>query len=261
MPGTDIILEIVYYINEPNKTVIRTNAKKEAVEEILEVWLSCQTGLGEDKSKPNKKDKYIIQIQVDLSFDILSTSSDTENKSLTCGIIGDVFNGLDKIKILNFVKYPYLPEGKQILYVNIDNKFMAMARDYAREHSLDKTMPGAAVIVKDGAVLGIGANGSDYHEKYPCKRVELGCKSGKGYELCEGCHPKNHSEPAAINDATKRGNGINDADLYLWGHWWLCEPCWNAIIEAEINNVYLLDGSEKLFNKEDSDNIVGKQFE
>ena len=159
------------------------------------------------------------------------------------------------------IGYPYLPEGKQILYVNINNRFMVMTKDYARKHSLDKIMPGAAIIVRSGTVLGIGANGSDYHEKYSCKRVELGCKSGEGYELCEGCHPKNHSESTAINNALERENDTNGADLYLWGHWWLCEPCWNAVIEAGIKKVYLLDESEQLFNKEHPDNVVGKQFE
>ena len=162
------------------------------------------------------------------------------------------------------INYPYLPEGRTIQYVSDDNPCMAYmmgARRVAQERSLDKAMPGGAVIVKGGAVLGMGANGSDYHERVECKRVKLGCKSGEGYELCEGCSSKNHSERRAIEYARQRGHDTKGADLYLWGHWWCCESCWSIMIEAGIENVYLLEGSEILFNKEHPDNIVGRQFE
>ncbi len=158
------------------------------------------------------------------------------------------------------INYPYLPEGREIFYVPARNFFMKLAKTTARKESLDKTMPGAAVIVKNGRILGKGANGSDYHEKHGCERVHLGCKSGEGYELCEGCSPKNHSEPTAIKNARERGNNTEGADLYLWGHWWFCKDCWDAMIEAGIKNVYLLEGSEILFNKENPDNIIGHQF-
>lgn len=158
------------------------------------------------------------------------------------------------------VKYPYLPKGKTIEYVAAENPYMLDAREFARAFSLDAVMPGAAVIVRRGVILGSGANGSEYHKENGCKRVALRCKSGEGYELCEGCHPKNHSEPSAIRDAKKNGNETKGASLYLWGHWWCCKSCWDAMIEAEIDYVFLLAGSETLFNKEHPENIVGKQF-
>lgn len=159
------------------------------------------------------------------------------------------------------IGYPYIPEGKVIRYVDASNSYMALAKEFARQNSLDAVMPGAAVIVKDGVVLGRGTNGSDYHKKHKCQRAILGCKSGEGYELCEGCHPKNHSEPSAIREASTSGNDTNGADLYIWGHWWCCEPCWDAMIRAGISRVFLLENSEVLFNKEHPKNIVGKQFD
>jgi deoxycytidylate deaminase len=156
------------------------------------------------------------------------------------------------------IKYPYMPKGRIILYVSMDNVFMQEAKKYARENSLDKSMPTSSVIVKDGNIIGHGANGSKYHETHICERVKRGIPTGQGYELCEGCHPKNHSEPRAIDDA---GESAKGADLYLWGHWWCCEPCWNSIIGAGIKDVYLVEGSEVLFNREKVGNIVGKQFE
>ena len=162
--------------------------------------------------------------------------------------------------VRNEIRYPYLPEGRSIGYVPAENEYIVAARNYAETNSLDKTMPGAAVVVKDGEIIGIGANGSLFHKTNVCRRVELGCKSGEGYELCEGCHPKNHSEPSAILDATNKENDTKGADLYLWGHWWFCEPCWYAMIEASISNVFLLENSEVLFDREHPDNVVGKQF-
>lgn len=162
---------------------------------------------------------------------------------------------------MNNIQYPYIPLNRTIEYVPKDNAFILMAKEFARKNSLDKTMPGAAVVVKDGEVIGIGANGSDYHEKHGCERVRQGCGSGKGYELCEGCHPKNHSEPSAIADAQSNEFSTEGADIYLWGHWWCCESCWNVMIAAGIAQVYLMEGSEVLFCKEHPDNIVGRQFE
>ena len=159
------------------------------------------------------------------------------------------------------IKYPYLPEGREIKYVPSHDTYMIVARILARVNSLDKTMPGAAIVAKDGRIIGMGANGSEYHKTHECQRVLLGCKSGEGYDLCEGCHPKNHSEAKAIKSAKDQGFETTGTDLYLWGHWWCCEPCWDKMIEAGIANVYLLLGSEKLFNKEHPENIVGRQFE
>lgn len=157
--------------------------------------------------------------------------------------------------------YPYLPDGREHAYVGMENKYMQMAKEYAKAHSLDSVMPTASVIVKNGEVIGRGANGSDYHKTHECERVKRGIPTGQGYELCEGCHPKNHSEPRAIADAVLTGHVTRDAVVYLWGHWWCCEPCWSSVLKAGITKVYLLENSEVLFNKNHPDNIVGRQFE
>ena len=159
------------------------------------------------------------------------------------------------------IKYPYLPEGKEILYVPADNQYMVMAKEYARLNSLDKSMPNASIIVKDNKVIGRGANGSTYHDTHVCERVKQNIPTGQGYELCEGCHPKNHGEPKAVKNAQDLCNDTNGADLYMCGHWWCCESCWNAMIAAGIKNYYLLENSENFFNRESPDNVIGHQFD
>ncbi|MBL8158488.1 hypothetical protein JNK62_03070 [bacterium] len=164
----------------------------------------------------------------------------------------------DSTMTVTTIKYPYLPEGRTILYVPADNRFMQEARKSALENSLDDAVKTGSVIVKDGIVIGRGANGSDYHKSHVCERVRRKMPTGEGYELCEGCHPKNHSEPRAVADAQAQGHDTKGADLYLYGHWWACVPCWDAIMEAGIANVYLQEGSERLFNREHPDNILGR---
>lgn len=159
------------------------------------------------------------------------------------------------------IEYPYLPIGRTILYVGLDNPFMATARDFAQEHNTVRHI-GAAVLVKDRNILGYGSIGAGLHgEQNGCIREKTNVPTGTQYELCKGCGYEYHSEASAIRDAQEKGKDTRGADLYLWGHWWACEPCWRAIIEAGIENVYLLKDSEKLFNKAHPDNVIGKQFD
>jgi len=162
---------------------------------------------------------------------------------------------------MNTILYPYLPPDRVFLYVGSDNPHMLAAKAHAQANSLDATVPTGSVVVVGGTVVGCGANGSDYHKARQCERVRLGVPSGQRYDLCEGCHPKNHSEPRAIADAHTKVKFLQGADLYLWGHWWVCKDCWEAIIAAGIENVYLMEGSEKLFNRDHPDSIIGRQFE
>lgn len=168
------------------------------------------------------------------------------------------------------IKYPYLPEGRTFIYVGMDNPFMKEAYEVARKLSTDSIQPTSAVVVKDGVVIGRGANQvpvknktfQDLHRKGWCVRKFLKIKSGTKYWMCPGCSPhKNHAEPQSIQDAQKRGNHTDGADLYHWGHWWCCKSCWDTMIASGIKNVYLLSGSETLFNQGSKDNILGKQFQ
>ncbi|MCP6720433.1 MAG: deaminase [Patescibacteria group bacterium] len=167
------------------------------------------------------------------------------------------------------VKYPYLPESKKFLYVSEDNPFMQAAKETARVLSTDKMQSTGAVVVKDNKILGRGANQvllkhpklQEFHRKGFCPRKALKIKSGTKYWMCLGCSTnKDHAESQAIDDAKNKGNDTTGADLYLWGHWWCCKPCWDNIIAAGIGNTYLLEGSERLFNAESKDNVIGRQF-
>jgi deoxycytidylate deaminase len=167
------------------------------------------------------------------------------------------------------INYPYLPEGRTIIYISEDNFFMKASIKTARDLSKDKLQSTGAVIVKDNKIIGRGANQvllkhsklQELHKRHFCLRKLLKVKSGTKYWLCPACSTNRaHAETQAVQDAKRNKEDTSGADLYLWGHWWCCKPCWDTMIKAGIKDVYLLEGSEKLFNLQNFSNVLGKQF-
>jgi deoxycytidylate deaminase len=144
---------------------------------------------------------------------------------------------------------------RQYRFVSADHLFMRAAREYAFMHSTVSTQPTGAVVVKGGVIIGVGANQSRlknkillFLHKMFCIRKLLHIKTGTRYWLCPGCADyHDHAEARASRDAA-RIQDAQDSTLYLWGHWWCCEPCWETMRAAGIRNVYLMEGSEKVFN-------------
>ncbi|MCL5411003.1 MAG: deaminase [Patescibacteria group bacterium] len=144
------------------------------------------------------------------------------------------------------IKYPYLPKGREILHVSSDNVFILAAKKAAEHKGCAKQTTGA-VIVKNGKIVAVGSNAGVHINV--CPRVLRGSKTGTDYHFCkEVCKQEGHAEQTACGNAKSKNIDVKGADLYLWGHWWCCEPCWNAMIEVGINNVYLEEGAEKKFN-------------
>jgi deoxycytidylate deaminase len=165
------------------------------------------------------------------------------------------------------LNYPYIPLGREIFYADIDNGFMAKAKEVARG-SNDQQQPTGAVVVSEGKIIAEASNMNPLsspflirlHKKY-CIRHLFHIPSGQKYWLCPGCAgSENHAESRASKQLLKKGVPQSPADLYLWGHWWCCETCWNNMMKIPIRNIYLLTDSEKLFNLKHPDNILGKQF-
>lgn len=158
------------------------------------------------------------------------------------------------------IEYPYIPEGRIIEYVGMDNPFMQAARDLAREFRGALKQPNGVVLVKNGEIIGRGSIGMGYHASNGCERIKHNMPTGQGYDLCPGCAYTNHGEATAVRDAEGRGVDTNGSDAYLWGHWWCCEPCWKAMIDGGLEHVYLLEGSEVFFNSKDPNNKIGQDF-
>lgn len=150
------------------------------------------------------------------------------------------------------IQYPYLPEGKQLKYTNADNPFMIEAAKVRDTQAGDTLYPVGSVLVKDGVVIGRGGNGFNRGpgELHICPRIVLDCKSGERYDLCTLHDSPGHSEVMTLADAYAKGHDPAGADLYMYGHWWACEPCWTALLEAGVRDVYVLDDAHERFSRE-----------
>ena len=151
--------------------------------------------------------------------------------------------------------FPYLPAGHDFQYVGLDNLYMEAARQVTNENSACSWWPTGAVLVKNGVIIGRGANAG--HFEPVCPRYEKKCPTGEGYEHCQNiCQQTGHGEVSAINNAYDLGIDPMGADIYLFGHWWVCEKCWDHIIGAGIQNVYLLENASKIFTREAREKVM-----
>jgi deoxycytidylate deaminase len=168
------------------------------------------------------------------------------------------------------IKYPYLPEGRTILYVPPENEFMKAAEVARKELSTERNHPTGAVVVMNGQIVQRAGNQApiknpylaELHKKWLCIRRILKIKTGTKYWMCPGCARSSyHAETLAVKNAKKKEVITEGADVYLHGHWWCCKPCWDAMIEGGIKNVYLVEGSEVLFDRTNSNNSLPRQLD
>lgn len=139
-----------------------------------------------------------------------------------------------------------MPKGREIKYVPEDNQFILEAKKMAEKSGCTKQATGA-VLVKENKIIGRGSNAG--RKVSVCPRVLRGSPTGQDYHFCKDeCAQEGHSEVTAVRNAKKSGHDTNGADLYLYGHWWCCESCWNTMIEARVKNVYLVEKAEEKFN-------------
>lgn len=77
---------------------------------------------------------------------------------------------------------PYLPQNRKILYINHNNKFMKEATKMLANSGCIK-QPTAAIIVKNGKIIGRGVNAGKRVDI--CPLVIHYCPTGTGYEWCQ----------------------------------------------------------------------------
>lgn len=148
--------------------------------------------------------------------------------------------------------YPYLPEGRVFMFVAESDPHMQAAAQAARELAGDSTWPVGIVLVRDGQVLARAGNGFNRGpgEPHLCPRILKGSKTGEDYDLCSLHNAEGHAEPMLMKAAAEAGIPTEGADVYMYGHWWACQPCWGALIKGGIRDVYLVENAHVLFSKE-----------
>ncbi len=142
--------------------------------------------------------------------------------------------------------YPFIHPNGKIFYVSEKNKFIQAAQCIAERSGCIKQATGAVIVINDEIV----ASGSNAGIRVKvCPRVEEKCPTGTGYHHCrETCKQEGHAEQMAIKDLLNKNIVHSEPALYLWGHWWCCEPCWDAMMTAGIRTVYLVEKATELFD-------------
>lgn len=107
----DVLIVVSFDVTDPTKTCIFTNARTEALEELLSNWLQDQIGRGSDGKPAMERDVYTIEIGLFLDDDSFCTASDTGNKGLTAGIMMEVMRDLKTIPVKALAERPK-PENK-----------------------------------------------------------------------------------------------------------------------------------------------------
>ena len=84
-----------------------------------------------------------------------------------------------------------------------------------------------------------------------CERVRLGSAPGEDYDKCPGCQGQNHSEARSIQRAREAGHEaeLRGSTFIFAGHFWCCEPCTQAMEDAGVARVVLMEGAAALFDK------------
>ncbi|MBI4359821.1 MAG: hypothetical protein HY564_01870 [Candidatus Jacksonbacteria bacterium] len=133
-------------------------------------------------------------------------------------------------------------------YVDASHPFMMEAYKEACKSGCGSRQVGA-VIVREGKIVSRGHN-SRNREPSSCPRVEQNLPSGVGYELCPHCGESDlmgHAEADTIQNAKINGTYICGGEIYMFGHWWACEPCLEKVRAAGITKIYLVEGAAEMF--------------
>lgn len=152
---------------------------------------------------------------------------------------------------MTHIAYPYLPPDRHFKYVPADHPFMREAARAREECAGDPSYPVGIVMVKEDRVVARAGNGfSRGRQVHVCPRIVLECPTGVGYELCNLHDPPGHAEPQVLKAAHEQGIDPQGSDLYMYGHWWCCEPCWAAMIQAGVRDVYVTDDAHERFSRD-----------
>lgn len=146
-------------------------------------------------------------------------------------------------------------------YVGIDNLAMHFAYMRAKELYMHrrwnkKTTP-VAVIMKNNEPISWAASANGAHAiEGKCYRLN---KRGSDYSECGWCSEDNHAEQIALRRAKEQNQSVHGCDLYLYGHWHMCETCRKALKEAGIENLFLLENAAVLFDRHHPKTVIGKE--
>lgn len=167
-----------------------------------------------------------------------------------------------------FPPHVAIPEGLAIAQVGIEHPHMKMALDHAMKHQNAQAASGmrgvaSTLVLADGTVImGIAGeltneiSGHDdpliddmtWHARHGrCDRMQL--DGNVDYDKCPGCRHDRHSERSAVRKGLRDGKDLTGSEIFLYGQWWVCEPCAHAAFDAGVRTIWLLPDARDLFDR------------
>ncbi len=158
-----------------------------------------------------------------------------------------------------------VPEGLSIRTADMSHPMMQKAFAHAMKHQKLQSASGmravtSALVAQDGTVvMGVAGELCDtvtdsskdditYHaETGRCDRMQS--DGNVDYDKCPGCRHNRHSEQCAVLKALRDGVDLIDSEIYLYGQWWVCEPCSGKSVDAGVKTIYLLPNARELFDR------------
>ncbi len=116
--------------------------------------------------------------------------------------------------------------------------FMDLAKTCASRSNCIRANVGAVIVGDDRKIKATGYNGTpsgveSCYDRGECYRIKNNIPSGTRYETCRSIHAEQN---AIIQAGQDRCMG---ADMYIYGHNFICILCKRFIIQAGIKQVFL----------------------
>lgn len=158
-----------------------------------------------------------------------------------------------------------VPDRLRIKAAEMTHPMMQRAFIHAMKHQALQAASGmravtSTLVAKNGTItLGVAGELCDtvtdasmdditYHAQTgTCDRMQS--DGNVDYNKCPGCKHDRHSEQCAILKAVRDGVDLADSEIYLYGQWWVCEPCSGKAVEAGVKTIYLLPNAKELFDR------------
>lgn len=158
-----------------------------------------------------------------------------------------------------------VPEGLAIKFVSMNHPMMRRAFEHAMRHQVLQAASGMRAVTStlvcadEQIVMGVAGELCDtvtdtskdditYHaETGKCDRMQS--DGNVDYDKCPGCKHSRHSERSAIFKALRDNVKVTNGEIFLYGQWWVCEPCANACVQAGVTTIHLLPDARELFDR------------
>jgi deoxycytidylate deaminase len=158
-----------------------------------------------------------------------------------------------------------VPDGLSIKTAEMTHPMMQQAFLHAMKHQALQVASGmravtSTLVAKNGTItMGVAGELCDtvpdasmdditYHAQTgKCDRVQS--DGNVDYNKCPGCRHDRHSEQCAVHKALRDGVNLTDSEIYLYGQWWVCEPCSGKAVHAGVKTIYLLPNARDLFDR------------